>query len=597
MRTKVLLLCVSCTLLALCLQALFFQSSAGAMLYERERESSRRSLQSMQDELYMWIKSYENSLIAIYNRSDFIRDLGGGILGSGAYEELRARYRRVAYDMALTVFDAEQGVSAIYVYDAGNRLLSSYRSASTPLSNYPEDIYQDSKAYNAEVVSVYVRSDRRAMLVSSYFNLSRKREVVRLVLKVYAKDVTRKIGYLVCDVDAGSFRRIIEKYVFSDGQIIWLQPPRDRPVILYGEPEGKQREYFDQVTRSVLEGSSLEGLASPVGGSVLFDIPQEKYDLTAFSLTSNRLLEASRRALTRSLLMIALLVVAVAIAAATIISLSLTRPMTRMSKALKRIRDGETDLRLDGLKADEVGELGLAVNEMLDRIQALIAEEYDAELLQKQAEYKALQAQVNPHFLYNSLDTMAGLAQAKGCPDVGTLCRALSNVFRYSIESGDSLATVRAEIVSVKNYMHIMNARMNGSVDLEIRVDPGILGEQVPRLCLQPLVENALLHGLKDKRGEKRLSIEGEAREDGIYLAVIDNGVGMSENEIEEALSGGASEALRGDSSIGLRNINARIKLLFGGEYGISVESRPGEGCVVSVLVPKSRGSAEGSEA
>ena len=126
---------------------------------------------------------------------------------------------------------------------------------------------------------------------------------------------------------------------------------------------------------------------------------------------------------------------------------------------------------------------------MLDRIQALIAEEYDAKLLLKQAEYKALQAQVNPHFLYNSLDTMAGIAQAGGCPEVGSLCRALSNMFRYAIDAKESLATVRSEIVNVKNYMHIMNVRMNGRIDLDIRVDRSILEEKVPKLCLQPLVE------------------------------------------------------------------------------------------------------------
>jgi sensor histidine kinase YesM len=266
-----------------------------------------------------------------------------------------------------------------------------------------------------------------------------------------------------------------------------------------------------------------------------------------------------------------------------------------MSAALKRIRDGETDLRLEGLGGDEVGEVGRAVNEMLDRIQELVAEEYAAELLLRQAEYRALQSQVNPHFLYNSLDTVSGLAQARGCPEVGDLCRALSNVFRYSVGSADSLAAVKDEILNVKNYMYVMNARMNGAVELAISVDPALLQERVPRLCLQPLVENAVLHGLKDKRGEKRIAIRGEMGEARFELAVEDNGVGIGEARIAEVLAPGTGDSPSGESSIGLRNIDARFKLLFGEAYGLSLWSRPGEGCRASLSAPRRTAPPEGS--
>jgi sensor histidine kinase YesM len=596
MRSKVLALCVSCTLLALGLQALFFQSSASSILYQREREAGRKSLESMQGELYMWIKSYENDLIKIYNKTDFIGDLSSSGGAAGAMAVLRDRYRRIAYDLALTVFDASQQVSALYVYGADGELLSSYRSTSTPLSNYPEDIFSDRAAYNANAVSSYILSDRRAMLVSSYFNQSRKREIVRLALKVYAKDASRKIGCVVCDVDAESFRSIVRKYLLSDDQIVWLQPVGDRPVLGYGESAGRQKRYYDEATAAIGSGRRPDDGIAQFRDSVLFGIPQEKYDLTPFSLTPNRILEESQRALARNLLLIALLVVAVAVFGAAAVAVSLTRPLTRICGTLKRIRDGETGLRLEGLKDDEVGELGRAANEMLDRIQALIAEEYDAKLLLKQAEYRALQAQVNPHFLYNTLDTMAGIALAGGCPEVGDICRALSNMFRYAIDAKESLATVRSEIVSVKNYMRVMNARMKGGVDLEIRVDRGILGERVPRLCLQPLVENSLLHGLRDKRGAKRLAIVGEEAGGGIVLSVEDNGVGMEEREIEAALAGSADEALEGGSSIGLRNIDSRIKILFGEGYGVRIRSSPGEGCTVSIAVPRVPVSAEEGE-
>ncbi len=583
MRSKMLALCLSCSLLALCAQAAFFQSTAASMLYERERESSRRLLQSMQDELYMWVKSYENDLIKVYNRADFIRDLAGGT----PRQALRSKYRRIAYDLAFSVFDPAQEVNAVYIYDAGYDLVSSYRSASTPKFNYPEDIYEDRRAYNADIVSAYVRSDRRVMLVSSYYNSSRQKDVMRFALKIYGNDLKTKIGYIVCDVDSGGFLRIVEKYAFSRGQVLWLQPSGDRPAFRYGSPLGRGAAYYDEAVRGIEAGDRKGQGGSSRRGSVLFDIPQEKYDLTAYSLTPQYLLEESQRALARNLLVIALLVVAVAAVSAALLALSLTKPLMRMSRSLKRIRDGETGLRLEGLKSDEIGELGRAVNDMLDRIQGLIAEEYDAKLLLRQAEYKALQAQVNPHFLYNSLDTMSGLALSRGCDDVSALCRALSNIFRYSIDMKDDLATVASEIVNVKNYMYVMNARAGHGIRLDIRVDTGLLGEKVPRLSLQPLVENALLHGLKNKRGDKSVIVEGRSENGRMELSVVDNGVGMDARELEVSFSGGAGEALAQDSSIGLRNIDARIKLLFGEGYGVSVESEPGAGFRVSFAVPR----------
>jgi sensor histidine kinase YesM len=548
----------------------------------------------------LWIKSYENDLIKIYNNVDFIDDLSSTRGPRGTTANLRDRYGKVAYDLALMVFDAAQQVSALYVYGSNDNLLSSYRSTSTPLSNYPEDIYSDRVAYNADVVSSYVLSDRRQMLVSSYFNQSRKRDIVRFVLKIYGKNASRKIGYVVCDVDSGSFSRIVEKYLLSDDQIVWLQPPGDRPVLHIGEPSDKQMKYYEDTATAIAQGHVPGEEVATLRGSVLFGIPQHNYKLFAFSIIPNSVLQEGQQALARNLIFIALLVLVVAAIGAAMVAATLTRPLTRICGTLERIRDGNRELRLDGLQNDEIGELGQAVNEMLDRIQALIVEEYDAKLLLKQAEYKALQAQVNPHFLYNSLDTMAGISLSQGCPEIGSLCYALSNMFRYAIDAKESLATVRSEIVNVKNYMYVMNARMNGQIVLDINVDRGILGESVPRLCLQPLVENSLLHGLRDKRGQKRLVITGEARGDEILLAVEDNGVGMGEREIERALSGNAKETLEGGASIGLRNIDCRIKLLFSEEYGIKIDSTPGMGCTVSMIIPRCHAPAttvEGKEA
>ena len=237
------------------------------------------------------------------------------------------------------------------------------------------------------------------------------------------------------------------------------------------------------------------------------------------------------------------------------------------------------DLRLSGLKLDEIGTLGRAINEMLDQIQELMAQQYNAKLLLKQAEYKALQAQVNPHFLYNTLETMSSVAAAQKCHTVSTLCQAMSNIFRYSIDMQDPLSTVGDEIVHLKNYMYVMNVRTQNGIELAIDIDQGLLAEKVPRLSLQPLVENAISHGLVNKRGPKRIVIEGAAQNGDMVLSISDNGVGMDAEKINRQLQRGRTRQAFGRStSIGLANINARIRLLFGEEYGVSVQSSAARG-------------------
>jgi HAMP domain-containing protein len=585
MRTKILLLCIVCTLLALCLQSVFFKYSASSIIYRQGKEASLNSLENMQNELYVWIKSYENNMIKIYNETDFVHDLDSSM----TIVSLQPKYRRMAYDMAMTTFDPSQGVDALYLYDMNNHLISYYGSAYTPRFNYPGDIFVDPGATNADVVSQYVHSDNKVMLVSSYYNTSRSEDIIRFVLKIYSNNGTKKIGYMVCDADINSFSRIVEKYSYSDSQIVWLQPKGDRPVLCYGNPLDGQASYYNTAASKIQKNTWTDQSGKSMQGNIFFEIPQEKYNLVAFSLTPPYMQKESERVLQQNTLIIALIVIIVASVSTLLVTRSLTTPLTNIECTLTKIRNGQTELRLTGLKPDEIGDLGQTINDMLDQINKLIVQQYASKLLLNQAEYKALQAQVNPHFLYNSLDTMSSVAAAQQCHTVSMLCQAMANVFRYSIDLKAPLSTIENEIKHIKNYMYVMNVRMQNTIELEIRIDRGLLQEKVPRLSIQPVVENAIGHGLNNKHGPKKILIDGMMQDDDIVLSVTDNGVGMDADKINRYLQDNSAEALEKKDSIGLSNINARIRLLFGEPYGVSVSSVMGEGTTVSLRVPRVR--------
>jgi len=224
---------------------------------------------------------------------------------------------------------------------------------------------------------------------------------------------------------------------------------------------------------------------------------------------------------------------------------------------------------------------------MLDEIQRLIGIEYESQLLLNKAEYKALQAQINPHFLYNTLDTMSSIASIQSCEIVSSLCQSLSNIFRYSLDMKHPYSTVVKEINHLKNYIFVMNVRMREEVKYSFHIEEEVLLDSVPRISLQPLVENALNHGLKNKHGEKLVEITATQKDGMLMLSVRDNGVGMDCEEINCKLRENNKDMVEAGNSIGIHNINARMKMLYGEEYGVTVESVIGEGTTVTLCIPR----------
>ena len=432
----------------------------------------------------------------------------------------------------------------------------------------------------------YVESDETAMLISSYFNPHRGKDIIRFVLKLYGNSNPRdKIGYIVCDVDSKAFVSIMEKYRTDNTMYIWMQPERDRPVVSLGETTDKEKDYYAEISRQIASGG--EAVIAENSRQELFKIKQDKYNLTAYSLMPQSVLRQNQKNLTVNLILIASLMILLASALTAAVSKSVTRPLESLMDTIQRIKDGDRKLRSALKSKDEIGRLGTSFNEMLDQTEELRERENQANRLLAQAEYKALQAQINPHFLYNTLDTMSSIAEVKNCREVSLLSQSLSNIFRYSLNMKEHLSTVAKEIMHLKNYSYVMSVRMQDHVNYIYEIDERTLQDKIPRISLQPIVENALNHGLRNKRGDKEIKIKTEAEEGLLKICIADNGVGMEADELNERLRRNDLSYIEEGNSIGLYNINARLKMLYGESYGLSVESRLGEGTSIRMTLPR----------
>ncbi|CDN41231.1 MULTISPECIES: sensor histidine kinase [Paenibacillus] len=270
-----------------------------------------------------------------------------------------------------------------------------------------------------------------------------------------------------------------------------------------------------------------------------------------------------------------------------IISHRITRPIRRLQAVMRQVERGDFDVRAEVGQAGEVGQLGRAFNMMVGQTRRLLDERVQTEKIKRRTELRLLQSQINPHFLYNTLDSIIWMAEQRKNEEVVLMTSALAKLFRASIAKDDELVPIRVEVEHIDSYLQIQKMRYRDKLDYAIDVPRELHAFKTPRILLQPFVENAIYHGIKNLPEGGMIAISARQADNGIEFRVSDNGQGMSEETIKLIMG-----AVRRDSDrdhIGVSNVNERIELAFGSDYGVSIESEPGEGTTVAIKIPQVR--------
>lgn len=269
-----------------------------------------------------------------------------------------------------------------------------------------------------------------------------------------------------------------------------------------------------------------------------------------------------------------------------LIPLSITRPFKELSQVTDEIAKGNLSVRANVNTGVEATALSNSMNTMIDKINELLEQVTTEQIRLRKAEFELLQAQINPHFLYNTLDAIIWLAEAGEQKRVVGMVRNLSDFFRTSLNQGKDINSIKEEMLHVKSYLEIQHVRYQDILSYDIEVPEALYIYSIPKITIQPLVENALYHGIKNKRGMGHISIRGEAGEKDFTITVTDDGIGIDETRLRQVKSGIQNKVLTGKDFYGLYNVCERIRLNFGEEYGIFIESVYGEGTSVRVILP-----------
>ena len=276
------------------------------------------------------------------------------------------------------------------------------------------------------------------------------------------------------------------------------------------------------------------------------------------------------------------------------VAVRITDPLKKLEKSIQGIEMKQQPVVYIG-GSPEIQHLGLTIRFMVEELQELTDKMVKEQEEKRKNELDALQSQINPHFLYNTLDSIMWMIESERYEDAVSMVQALGRLLRISLSRGKNVISVGDELQHARSYLAIQKYRYKNKFTSYFEVEPDIEQYKTIKLVIQPLIENAIYYGMEYMDGEGEIHIRAYTRDQDLYLEVEDNGPGMPEDQVEHLLTGGEKARQKG-SGIGLKNVNQRIQLYFGTQYGLEIESEPDEGTVVRIHIPKTTEEEAGEQ-
>lgn len=481
-------------------------------------------------------------------------------------------------DQFNSIMNARKDIASITVFGANGDIVSNNKEIK--LNKYSD--YREQGWYKKAV-----ELNGKAVVSSSYVQNIFEDDftwVVSLSREIISKDGKKKLGVFLCDLNYSIINDICNKvklgrkgYIFivdSEGNIVY----HPQQQLIYSNLKTEKIEQVLNAKNSSFvtdEGAESKMYTIKESGNTGWKIVGVAY---MDELVSNK------KEIQEYYYFWSIGFLVITIVLSIIISLKISRPIKILKASMKEVEKGNFDIKVGVESSDEIGELSKAFNIMTTKIKELMQQNVMEQEQKRKSELKALQAQINPHFLYNTLDSIIWMAESRKTEEVVLMTSSLAKLFRLSISKGEEIVSVFSEIEHIKSYLTIQKMRYRDKLDFNIQVEDSILHCKVLKIVLQPLVENAIYHGIKNKIGIGIIRITAKRVGDKLLLQVIDNGTGMTQSEIDHIFEK-RDTSIKGNG-VGVRNVNSRIKLYFGDEYGLNFMSEPDKGTTVDIWLP-----------
>lgn len=419
--------------------------------------------------------------------------------------------------------------------------------------------------------------------VDTFSSQTYAKKYLRIIRSAISLDTYRKIGWQYIGISTDLIVDTIRDYNFDPTSILLVYDSEG--AVIYSNRRNGPNNSNDMM--KCMNQSSGKIVIYDGKRWMLVKNTSEISGLTMIQLIDYSAFQGEITLFLRSTAVVFAVAIMFALAMTAILSRWLTMPIQRNIAVLQRISSGDfsIDRSLEG--ADEVGQMGKAINSLAIDINNLMKKAREEEKTKKQLEYKFLQNQINPHFVYNVLNSIKVMAQLQGAENISRLVNSFGGLLKEVSKGVNDKVTIQEEFRLVDQYVYIMNLRKMGLIQVSYRIQEGTEGCLILKFLLQPLVENAIVHGFDGKQGIKKLEISAVKKNKYLEVSVCDNGNGMTEDEIREVLSNADGKKSNAKyNAVGINNIQERIHLLYGEEFGVSYESIKSEFTKATVKLP-----------
>lgn len=492
-------------------------------------------------------------------------------------------------------FDVEDIRKQFYITKPSEDIIktSLYTAQAVASANETDDVMRMTRI---EAKPWYASLQRSTSTFELFPNTIQERELsaertdtFSIARSIYDNENFRNVlGVLTVDIPRSLFASILDRVAFSENSSVYLinragQPIARSSTSAAGDVVFKP-DMLDAIPAVDLKAGdwrkrSLDGMDYLVGAQNVADT-----DWYLVSLTPYKEIVRSQRKAMKQMLLLTFLIGLFLLPLAFVAASSTTRRIRRLISQMKSVKKGDFAIRVQHDGKDEIGELGRNFQTMIAKVSQLLDEKYTLGQEVKSMELKALQAQINPHFLYNTLDLIYWKALRIQEQSIYELVQSLSKFYKLSLSKGEDIVCLRSEIEHIVAYIDIQNARFKNGIRLVIDIPDELYDRPMPKITLQPLVENAIIHGILETEEETGTITVSAAADGGKFvIRVADNGVGMSEARIGTMFAQETDDPSRG---YGAGNINTRIKLLHGEEYGLSYRRHEGPGISAIIELP-----------
>ena len=426
-----------------------------------------------------------------------------------------------------------------------------------------------------------------------------KREAIIVGKAIKQSNTGNTIGYMLLqinennfsDIYAGMNKNMNARAFILDSEGTVISTVGDYADIGELYPDEKIREQLLKANLELKEQQKLDR-----EDIVLMGRKMSKNDWKLFFLIPNSYLQTGLSGALLNFIAISVICISIGIIVTFIFSYSIILPLNEVNKGLQQFEEGNLSISLSEKAHDEITALSIQFNHMAKKINRLLDKVKNDEKQKRKLEIQALQAQINPHFLANTLNTAAYIARMKREETIEILLNAIIELLRNSMKNDDSMHLIKNEMELIKQYITIQDYRLLGKFTVNIQIDPEIEKYSIPRFILQPVVENAIIHGVEplDRRGA--ISIRGYLQDEKILFVITDNGVGMEKEQVEKMLNNRCNIEKGRFSGVGIGNVNSRMQLIFGEQYGLTIKSEKNMFTSVVISFPKVQSGEDNCE-